>query len=238
MYAAVRKTPLTVQAASFHTSTARHATPFLQLAALSQSREAQHFSKVSGLSIVQHSPALQLMKSSEVDPFERVKTAKATTPLGQAVKPIISHQDDAAAIAIGRTILKDHATQVAVLQNALKLAQEQNVKAEEVLRSRKEAWNTERRQLEDQSAHAGTVVLAAVVVATVCATWRFWPDKTAKVADAPIAVAETSMLEVPQPRLTATVVPPPSPPPSFTPVVNTQERVETSGLSSWFWASR
>lgn len=44
--------------------------PFFQLGALSNSRESQYFSKASGLSPVEHSTNLELIRSSEVEPFE------------------------------------------------------------------------------------------------------------------------------------------------------------------------
>ena len=48
----------------------RHASsPLFHLAALSNSRETQHFNKATRLSRVEHSPALKLIQTSEVDPF-------------------------------------------------------------------------------------------------------------------------------------------------------------------------
>jgi len=65
-----RRVPLrSPQIAQLHTTSARNATPFFQLAALSHARETQHFSKRSGRSVVDHVPNLQLIKSSEVIPF-------------------------------------------------------------------------------------------------------------------------------------------------------------------------
>lgn len=56
--------------AQFHTSSIRQAIPLFALAARANSRETLHFSKSSGLSVVNHSPTLELLRSSEVDPFQ------------------------------------------------------------------------------------------------------------------------------------------------------------------------
>lgn len=56
----------------FHQSPASSVlSPLFALQALSNSRETQHFNKASGLSRVEHSPNLELLRASEVDPFKR-----------------------------------------------------------------------------------------------------------------------------------------------------------------------
>lgn len=63
---------------AFHTSTSlKSSSPLFHLAALSNSRESSHFRKVSKLSQVEHSPALQLIRSSEVEPFGAPKSIKS-----------------------------------------------------------------------------------------------------------------------------------------------------------------
>lgn len=71
------------QRASFSNSVARHATPFFQLTARANAQETQHFLRASKLSVVNHSPNLELLKSSEVDPF------KSKSPQKKAVKEVI-----------------------------------------------------------------------------------------------------------------------------------------------------
>lgn len=57
---------------AFHASPASSGiSPLFALQALANSRETQHFSKVSRLSRVEHSPNLEIIRSSEVDPFQR-----------------------------------------------------------------------------------------------------------------------------------------------------------------------
>lgn len=53
----------------------RHASVLFALSALSNSRETQHFNKATKLSRVEHSPALKLIQTSEVDPFAPPKPA-------------------------------------------------------------------------------------------------------------------------------------------------------------------
>ena len=54
----------------FHSTRVHNATPFLHLAALSQAKQTQHLLAKSGLSVVNHSPRLEAIRASEVDPFE------------------------------------------------------------------------------------------------------------------------------------------------------------------------
>ena len=59
---------------SFHTSSSvSSSSPLFHLAALSNARESRHFKNISKLSQVEHSPNLQLIRSSEVEPFNGVK---------------------------------------------------------------------------------------------------------------------------------------------------------------------
>ena len=53
----------------FHSTRVHNATPFLHLAALSQAKQTQHLLAKSGLSVVNHSPRLEAIRASEVDPF-------------------------------------------------------------------------------------------------------------------------------------------------------------------------
>ena len=54
----------------------RHASILFALSALSNSRETQHFNKATRLSRVEHSPALKLIKTSEVDPYPLPEQAR------------------------------------------------------------------------------------------------------------------------------------------------------------------
>ncbi|PSK56532.1 GATA type zinc finger protein asd-4 [Elsinoe australis] len=54
---------------TFTTTPPRPATPFFLLAARSNVRETQHFTSRSGLGVTNHSPAIEAIKASEVDPF-------------------------------------------------------------------------------------------------------------------------------------------------------------------------
>ena len=90
------------QAAQFHTSVVRPATPFLHLAARAHQQETQHFMKQSRLSVVNHSPSLELLKSSEVDPFKKV-VANQTGP-GKALVSSPENKDVRLAKINGETI--------------------------------------------------------------------------------------------------------------------------------------
>jgi len=67
-------TPRYLSRSSFHTSSSvSSSSPLFHLAALSNARESRHFKNISKLSQVEHSPNLQLIRSSEVEPFNGVK---------------------------------------------------------------------------------------------------------------------------------------------------------------------
>lgn len=60
------------QCRHFHANpSSRALSPLFALQALANSRETQHFNRASGLSRVDHSPNLELLRSSEVEPFKR-----------------------------------------------------------------------------------------------------------------------------------------------------------------------
>lgn len=68
--------------------------PLFALHALSNARETQHLNKLSGLSRVEHSPALESIKRSEVDPFvsnKAVKKLVSTSPPEEEEKAGIDH---------------------------------------------------------------------------------------------------------------------------------------------------
>ncbi|EGP85910.1 unnamed protein product [Zymoseptoria tritici ST99CH_3D1] len=63
---------------SFSTTRRAPASLLFALGQLSNTRETQHFAKRSKLDHVEHSPPLQLIRSSEVDPFAPPKKVRAT----------------------------------------------------------------------------------------------------------------------------------------------------------------
>jgi hypothetical protein len=78
---------------AFHSSPASSASsPLFALQALANSRETQHFNKTSGLSRVNHSPNLELLRSSEVDPFRRKQPPPTPTHSAPDSKPLSIEQ--------------------------------------------------------------------------------------------------------------------------------------------------
>lgn len=66
-----------------HHQQRRNASLLFALSALSNSRETQHFNKATKLSRVEHSPALKLIQTSEVDPFDKDKRRGRTNVAGR-----------------------------------------------------------------------------------------------------------------------------------------------------------
>lgn len=86
-----RHTPtrLSAYARHFHISrTQQSSSPLFHLAALSNARESRYFKKASKLSQVEHSPALQLIRSSEVEPFGGVKVISTDESKDVGVKKV------------------------------------------------------------------------------------------------------------------------------------------------------
>jgi len=67
------------QRRAFTSSKLRHAPPFFNLGATAAAKETQYFSKLSGHGVVNHSPALEAIKNSEVEPFKKVVSPEPTT---------------------------------------------------------------------------------------------------------------------------------------------------------------
>ncbi|TKA71564.1 hypothetical protein B0A49_09704 [Cryomyces minteri] len=164
----------------FHQTTQRRAIPLFHLAALSNSREAQWFTKASGLSPVEHIPTLEAIRSSEVHPYQPYRRAIAVTrPPSSSTSSLPAAQGtarrsaalsipDARALSIGRQVLHRNAQKVARLERSLRQTKRTYELERAALRAENKRLNTENR-----SAAAG--ILAAVGAATVAVTWSTWP---------------------------------------------------------------
>ncbi|CAK4032904.1 Hypothetical predicted protein [Lecanosticta acicola] len=73
--------PLLQQTRHFSTSPRPQASLLFALGALSNSRETQHFNKISRLDRTEHSPSLKLIKTSEVDPFKKSRQPRNASSL-------------------------------------------------------------------------------------------------------------------------------------------------------------
>lgn len=147
------------------------------LGALSNSRETQHFNKLSHLSRVEHSPPLKLIKTSEIDPFPLPTPAKPY-PAVQNVSRTRSAAKiwDDKALKAGRAILADNARQVARLNRALERSKRSQSKADKAMQRSLADWAKERQRMHAEIRQAGVWILAAVGTATGLAMWRFWPQ--------------------------------------------------------------
>ena len=164
---------------SFHTSSVSRASILFALSSLSNSRETQHFNKLSRLSRVEHSPPLKLIKTSEVDPFPLPTPPKPAPPSiawsHDSARNVARVWDDKA-LAIGRTVLADQAKQALRLQRMLERARRRRAKQELLSKRERRGWQEERRKMRNEMRVAGAWILASIGTATVLATWRFWPQ--------------------------------------------------------------
>ena len=167
---------------NFHLSSAR-ASILFALSSLSNSRETQHFNKLSNLSRVEHSPPLKLIKTSEVDTYP-CPTPSTPTPPSAAWQTRSSTRSSAIttriwdnkALSVGRVLLADQARQTHRLHRALERAQRKEAKRDALMRRDKVAWQAERQKLRNEMRAAGMWILLSIGTATALATWRFWPQ--------------------------------------------------------------
>jgi hypothetical protein len=172
-----------------HATPARNGSPLFALGALANSRESQFFRQVSKLSPVEHSPPLELIRSSEVKPFNpfprrhhppppapglatiRIRRPQeGITSSAPRVSTTIFGPTDTQAISIGRTILVGHARRVARLERSLR-------QADKRYERERAAWVKENRRLAADNKSASVITLVAIAVATGLATWKFYPSK-------------------------------------------------------------
>lgn len=163
----------------------RHASTSIlfALSSLSNSREIQHFNKLTKLSRVEHSPPLQLIRSSEIEPYPLPEP-----PRRAALLPFRSsngRRRDATsfyspqALAVGRAVLARQARDTAVLQRALLRSQRREMLREEAVERERRQWQKKERRLQNDMRVAGLWILASVGTATGLAMWRFWPHNAA-----------------------------------------------------------
>ena len=164
---------------SLHTSSPTRASILFALGALSNSRETQHFNKLTRLSRVEHSPPLKLIKTSEVDPFP-LPTPSRSTPPPHARAPggvqSALRVWDKKALQIGRVFLADQARHTHRLRSALNQVKRRQAKQDALMRRDKLSWQQERLKLQKDMRAAGIWILASIGVATALATWRFFPE--------------------------------------------------------------
>ena len=168
---------------SLHTSPQSRASILFALGALSNSRETQHFNKLTRLSRVEHSPPLKLIKSSEVDPFPLPTPSKPAPKSNawQTGSPRTALRVwDEKALQIGRVFLTEQARRTHRLQRALDRAKRREIQQNALMRRNALAWHQERRKLQKDMRAAGAWILLSIGTATVLATWRFWPDTEAR----------------------------------------------------------
>ena len=159
---------------SLHTSATSRASILFALGALSNSRETQHFNKLTRLPRIEHSPPLKLIKTSEVDPFP-LPTPSKPAPRSNAWHvgspgSALRVWDDKA-LKIGRVVLADQARQTHRLQRALARAKRRQIKQDALIKKDKLAWQQERQKLQKDMRAAGTWILLSIGTATALATW-------------------------------------------------------------------
>ncbi|KAI9716848.1 MAG: hypothetical protein M1828_007509 [Chrysothrix sp. TS-e1954] len=159
----------------FSTSSSREATsPLFALGALSNSRESRWLSKASGISPVEYSPQLQLIRSSEIDPTKHNPRVLAPSRQGAPRQQLPARRHgataalDVRAIRVGYAVLDSH-----------RKAAERFRRSVRVMRTKHErqidAWQRLNGKLVRENRIASFWVLVSVGVATIAALWKAKP---------------------------------------------------------------
>ncbi|KAI6856001.1 hypothetical protein KC343_g238 [Hortaea werneckii] len=202
---------------TFSTSSAQRGSILFSLNSLSNSRETQHFNKLSKLNRIEHSPPLKLIEQSEVKPYPLpalpLDLPADSTPEAATVSN--EQVSDQQASEIGRAVLAQHAKQLRNLQRRKK-------RQRLAFEAERETWRAERAKHQAQMREAGGLLLVSIAVATGLATWRFWPERNETVADSgelgrEIAGKAEEAIKIPTPASEATEVTPATPTVSVSP---------------------
>ncbi|EME80645.1 uncharacterized protein MYCFIDRAFT_212092 [Pseudocercospora fijiensis CIRAD86] len=171
---------------SFHTTSPSRASPSILFAlnALSNSRETQHFNKLSRLDRVEHSPTLKLIQTSEIEkhPCPTPEVVPVPAPwrsinvhVDAASQNRRSHVWDTKALAAGRAVLADVARERARMRRVLERMRRREEGRSRVLRTEMDAIVEERRRMRNEMRVAGVWILGSVGVATGLGMYVFWP---------------------------------------------------------------
>ena len=167
---------------SLHTTPPQQASILFALSSLSNSRETQHFNKISRLPRVEHSPPLKLIKNGEVDPYP-LPTPPRPAPASEAWNVRRSRSAlriwDDKALKIGRVLLVDQARQTHRMQRALERTKRREARQDAMTKKDRLAWQKEANKLRSDMRVAGTIILFSIGTATALASWRFWPQTQA-----------------------------------------------------------
>ncbi|KAK0938593.1 hypothetical protein LTR29_009804 [Friedmanniomyces endolithicus] len=165
---------------TFSTTPPRPASILFALNALSNSRETQHFAKLSHLPRTEHSPPLHLIKTSEIDAYPLPSPPPAVPlvrlPQSTAFQPA-ARTWDSRALATGRAILANHARHTARLQHALRRSSARETRLLLLAKRDKAAWQHEARRHHSEMRAAGVWIVLSIGTATGLAMWRFWPAR-------------------------------------------------------------
>ncbi|KAI5357334.1 hypothetical protein Slin14017_G123430 [Septoria linicola] len=199
---------------AFSTASIPRASILFQLGALSNSRETQHFNKISKLNRYDHSPNLKLIKSSEIDPYpvpiERLlqnapPTRADSSTTGQSTfrRADTGPAWDAKALAVGRAVLADTQLQRSRMSRLVGRAKRREIRATQSLAEKVAALAHERRRMREEMRSAGYLIFLSVATATGFAMWTFWPaDRAREGADIGRKIAEKARASIPLPSIT------------------------------------
>ncbi|KAK3050272.1 hypothetical protein LTR09_008421 [Extremus antarcticus] len=172
---------------TFHTSSPARASILFALHALSNSRETQHFAKLTRLPRTEHSPPLKLIETSEILPYPLPTPPLPAVPTGKAWRststPPALRVWDARALSLGRALLANHARRTHRLQRTLGRAKRRELNADTLIAKERLAWQAERNKARDELRVAGICILLSIGTATALATWRFWPGARESAVD-------------------------------------------------------
>lgn len=180
-----------------HSTSRSQASILFALQALSNSRETQHFNKISRLNRVEHSPSLKLIETSEVNPYVpakqltsqeiepavRIERASKVEKTGEAQKVESRRHRDAhsipssRALALGQSVLHSHARSIRRSEAALSRTRDRLLRRSQIALESEAAWSVERNKYKAELRSAGALIVVAIGIATAAVTWRLGVEK-------------------------------------------------------------
>ncbi|KJX94319.1 hypothetical protein TI39_contig4202g00005 [Zymoseptoria brevis] len=194
---------------SFSTTLRAPASLLFALGQLSNTRETQHFAKRSKLDHVEHSPPLQLIRSSEVDPFAPAKKVKATKAAGTRAASIkqefernMAQSDGAhAAPLTGLRMNLDTSPSHARLASAMQELTARLERSGRDIQDLEKGLATVQKELGSLVKTFGIFMFLLVGGVTGVAMWNFWPQEKSGRTGAELGkkVAERTRAAMPLP---------------------------------------
>jgi len=121
------------------------------------------------------------MRASEVDPFSGKKNKELLPTAAdlETQRAVAAAVKDSETLAVGRAVMADYEDKIIKLEQYRESLLQEAQKLRKSIQDQTTQLVLERKTHQHEMRSATGVTIAAIAVATICATWRFWPEKAA-----------------------------------------------------------